>query len=51
MGLDVVLDPIIILIIILNLHDLDLNKSGCSIGSKSIGYESGYKVVSKKCYN
>jgi hypothetical protein len=36
----------IILIIILNLHDLSLSESGCNTGPKSIGCESGYKVVS-----
>jgi hypothetical protein len=36
----------IILIIILNLHDLNLSESGYNIGSKSIGCEFGYKIVS-----
>jgi hypothetical protein len=36
----------IILIIILKLHDLSLNESGCNTGPKSIGCGSGYKVVS-----
>jgi hypothetical protein len=36
----------IILIIILNLHDLSLSESGCNTGPKSIGCESGYKVMS-----
>jgi hypothetical protein len=36
----------IILIIILNLHDLNLNEPGCNTGPKSIGCGSGYKVVS-----
>ena len=49
LGLAATLDPriiFIILIIILNLHDLSLNESDCNIGPKSIGCESGYKVVS-----
>jgi hypothetical protein len=36
----------IILIILLNLHDLSLNEPGCNTGPKSIGCGSGYKVVS-----
>ena len=36
----------IILIIILNLHDLSLSESVCNTGPKSIGCESGYKVMS-----
>ena len=47
-GLAATLDPriiLIILIIILNLHDLSLNESGCNTGPKSIGCGSGYKVV------
>ena len=49
MGLAATLDPritFIILIIILNLHDLSLNEPGCNTGPKSIGCESDYKVVS-----
>jgi len=48
------LDPrviFIILIIILNLHDLSLNESGCNTGPKSLECESGCKVVSEKCDN
>jgi hypothetical protein len=41
----------IILIIILNLHDLSLSECGCNIGPKSIGCGFGYKVVSQKCDN
>jgi len=36
----------IILIIILNLHDLSLSECGCNTRPKSIGCGSGYKVVS-----
>jgi hypothetical protein len=36
----------IILIMILNLHDLSLSEFGCNTGPKSIGCGSGYKVVS-----
>jgi hypothetical protein len=49
LSLATTLDPrviFIILIIILNLHDLSLSESGCNTGPKSIGCESGYKVVS-----
>ena len=49
LGLAATLDSwiiFIILIIILNLHDLNLNESGCNTGPKSIGCGSGYKVVS-----
>jgi hypothetical protein len=49
LDLAATLDPriiFIILIIILNLHDLSLNELGCNIGLKSIGCGSGYKVVS-----
>jgi hypothetical protein len=49
LDLAAMLDPrilFIILIIILNLHDLNLSESGCNIGPKSIGCESGYKIVS-----
>jgi hypothetical protein len=48
LGLAATLDPriiFIILIIILNLHDLSLDESVCNIGPKSIGCESDYKVV------
>jgi hypothetical protein len=47
LGLAATLDPriiFIILIIILNLHDLSLNESGCNTKPKSIGCESDYKV-------
>jgi len=43
------LDPrviFIILIIILNLHDLSLSEFGCNTGPKSLECESGCKVVS-----
>jgi len=49
LGLAATLDPriiFIILIIILNLHDLSLNESGYNTGPKSIRCESSYKVVS-----
>jgi len=49
LDLSVTLDPriiFIILIIILNLHDLSLNESNCNIGLKSIGCGSDYMVVS-----
>jgi hypothetical protein len=49
LGLAATLDPriiFIILIILLKLHDLSLNESGCNTGPKSIGCGSGYKVVS-----
>ena len=46
LDLAATLDPRVILIIILNLHDLSLSESGCNIGRKSIGCGSGYKVVS-----
>ena len=36
----------IILIIILNLHNLSLSEPDCNSGPKSIGCESGYKVMS-----
>jgi len=49
LGLAATSDPrviFIILIIILNLHDSSLSGSSCNIGPKSLGYGSGYKVVS-----
>ena len=49
LGLAATLDSkviFIILIIILNLHDLSLSESGYNTGPKSIGCRSGYKVVS-----
>jgi hypothetical protein len=49
LGLDATLDSkviFIILIIILNLHDLSLSESGYNTGPKSIGCRSDYKVVS-----
>jgi hypothetical protein len=48
LGLIATLDPkiiFIILIIILNLHDLSLSEFGYNTGLKSIGCRSGYKVV------
>ena len=48
LALAATLDPrviFIILIIILNLQDLSLSECGCNTGSKSIGCESGYKIV------
>jgi len=48
-GLAGKLDPrviFIILIIILNLHDLSWSEYDCNIESKSIGCEFGYKFVS-----
>jgi len=48
-GLAAMLDPrviFIILIIILNLHDSSLRKSGCNTGPKSLECGSGCKVVS-----
>jgi hypothetical protein len=49
LGLAATLDPrviFIILIIVLNLHDLSLSEPGCNIRSKSIGCGSSYEVVS-----
>ena len=49
LGLAIMLDPIllfIILIIILNLHDLSLSESDCNTKPKSIGCGSGYKIMS-----
>jgi len=49
LGLAATLDPrviFIILIIVLNLHDLSLSESGCNTGSRSTGCGSDYKVVS-----
>jgi len=49
LGLAATLDPrviFIILIIILNLHDLSLSEYDCNIELKSIGCESSYKTVS-----
>jgi len=49
LGLAATLDPrviFIILIIILNLHDLSLSESGCNTEPKSIGCRADYKVVS-----
>ena len=49
LGLATMLDPIllfIILIIILNLHDLSLSESDCNTKPKSIGCGSGYKIMS-----
>jgi hypothetical protein len=49
LGLAATLDPrviFIILIIILNLHDLSLSECGCNTESKSIRCGFGYKVVS-----
>ena len=49
LSLAATLDPkviFIILIIILNLHDLNLSESGCNTGPKSIGCGSDYKIVS-----
>ena len=49
LALAATLDPrviFIILIIILNLHDLSLSESGCNTDPKSIECGSGYKVVS-----
>jgi hypothetical protein len=49
LGLAATLNPrviFIILIMILNLHDLSLSEFGCNTGPKSIGCGSGYKVVS-----
>jgi len=54
LDLAATLDPkviFIILIIILNLHDLSLSESGCNTGPKSIGCGSDYKVVSWKYDN
>jgi hypothetical protein len=47
-GLAATLDPrviFIILIIILNLHDSSLIEFSCNSGPKSLGCESGCKVV------
>jgi len=49
LGLAAMLDVkviFIILIIILNLHDLSLSEFGCNTEPKSIGCESGCKVMS-----
>jgi hypothetical protein len=49
LGLAATLDPriiFIILLIILNLHDLSLSEPDCNTEPKSIGCESDYKVVS-----
>jgi len=46
-GLAAILDPIVIFIIILNLHDSSLSESGCNIGPKSLGCN----VVLWKCDN
>jgi hypothetical protein len=49
LGLAATLDLkviLIILIIILNLHDLSLSEFGCNTGPKSIGCGSGCKVMS-----
>jgi len=49
LGLTATLDPrviFIILIIVLNLHDSSLSESDCNTRSKSLGYESGCKIVS-----
>jgi hypothetical protein len=49
LDLAATLDPIIIfiiLIIILNLHDLSLSEFDCNTGPKSIRCGSDYKVVS-----
>jgi hypothetical protein len=54
LGLAATLDPriiLLILIIILNLHYLSLSESGCNTRLKSLGCESGCKVVSLKCDN
>jgi hypothetical protein len=51
LGLAATLDPRIIFIIILNLHDLSLNEPGYDTGPKSIRCGSSYKVVSLKCDN
>jgi hypothetical protein len=45
-GLAATLDPRVIFIIILNLHDSSLSESGCNTGPKSLGCGSGCKVVS-----
>ena len=49
LGLATTLNPrviLIILIIILNLYESSLSESDCNTGPKSLGCESGYKVVS-----
>jgi hypothetical protein len=49
-GLAATLDPrvifIIIIIIIINLHDLSLSESGCNTGLKRLACGSSCKVVS-----
>jgi hypothetical protein len=45
-GLAATLDPIVIFIIILNLHDSSLIESSCNSGPKSLGCGCGCKVVS-----
>jgi len=45
-GLAVTLDPRVIFIIILNLHDTSLSDSGYNTGPKSLECGSGCKVVS-----
>ena len=45
-GLAATLDPRVILIIILNLHDSSLSESGYNTGPKSLECGSGCKVVS-----
>jgi hypothetical protein len=45
-GLAATLDPRVIFIIILNLHDSSLSDSGYNTGLKSLECGSGYKVVS-----
>jgi hypothetical protein len=49
LGLTATLDPrviFIIMIIILNLHNSSLSESDCNTRSKSLGCESGCKIVS-----
>jgi len=45
-GLTATLDPRVIFIIILNLHDSSLSESGCNTGPNSLGCGSGCNVVS-----
>jgi len=41
LGLAATLDPKVIFIITLNLHDLSLSEFGCNIRPNSLGYGSG----------
>jgi len=47
LSLAATLDPRVIFIIILNLHDLSLSESDCNTGPKSIGCGFDYKIVHK----